>query len=68
MSPEEHYFENLIFAFAKGGLDEYDKVVENDCNTKWFSQDVKHAIEICAIYVIDCCQWNKDKVSELLEP
>ena len=30
MSSEEHYFENLLFAFARGGNDCYDKAVEND--------------------------------------
>ena len=66
MSPEEHYFENLLFAFARGGNDCYDKVVENDPNLEWFNADVKEAIETCAIYVIDCCEWDKDNVNKLL--
>ena len=67
MSPEEHYFENLLFAFAKGGNEFYGKVVENDSNPKWFDADVKKAIETCAVYVIDCCEWGKDNVSKLLD-
>ena len=66
MSPEEHYFENLLFAFANGGIDYYDRVTENDSNLEWLSADVKKAIETCAIYVIDCCKWNEDNVNKLL--
>lgn len=67
MSPEEHYFENLLFAFERGGNESFDKVVENDSNPEWFNDDVKKAIETCAIYVIDCCKWDKGNVNKLLQ-
>lgn len=64
--PEEHYFENLLFAYAKYDDEGYDKVKQNDSNIEYFDQDVKQSIEICATYVIDCCDWDKEKLSKFL--
>lgn len=68
MSPVEHYFENLLFTFAKHGLSkEYDEIKKNDSNIQYFDQNVKDAIETCTTYIIDCCNWDKNKVNELLD-
>lgn len=55
MSNEEHYFENLLYAYARGGYEGYDRCKTYDSNIGYLSDDVKRAIEICVSYVIDCC-------------
>lgn len=67
MSNKEHYFENLLFAYKDGGRDSFYKCMENDSNIKSITADAKDAIETCAIYVIDCLDWDKDKVWTLLD-
>lgn len=67
MSPEEHYFENLLFAYSNGGRDAYRKCKDNDNNTRYFSEETKRAIETCAIYVIDVCNWEQETVKQFLE-
>ena len=66
MSSQEHYFENLMYAFARFGHEGYNNTQKYDINCKYFEQDVKEAIEICATYVIDICNWDKEKVTKLL--
>lgn len=65
MSNEEHYFENLLFAYSRG-VEMYDKVKENDSNIQYLDNDVKRAIEICASYIIDCCGWNSSVLGDFL--
>lgn len=67
MSPQEHYFENLVCAFARLENEGYNNVKKHDSNPEYFGQDVKEAIEICAVYVIDICNWDKEKVTKLLK-
>ena len=66
MSNEEHYFENLLFAYSRGGIETYDKVTENDPNIRYLTDDVKRSIEICATYVIDCCNWEQNVLGDFL--
>ena len=66
MSNEEHYFENLLFAYSRGGVERYDKVKEHDSNIQYLTNDVKRAIETCASYVIDCCNWNPEVIGDFL--
>ena len=65
MSHEEHYFENLLFAYSRG-VDMYDKVKENDSNIRYLTADIKHTIETCASYVIDCCGWDSGVLGHFL--
>ena len=66
MSPEEHYFENLLFAYKRGGIEQYERCKETDSNTQYLSQDTKRAIETCASYVIDCCGWKPEDLEDFL--
>ena len=65
MSNEEHYFENLLFAYSRGG-DDMNKVKKNDSNIQYLDNDVKHAIETCATYIIDCCGWDSSVLRDFL--
>ena len=67
MSNEEHYFENLLFAYSRGGSDQYDKLKKIDSNIQYLSEEAKHAIEVCASYIIDCCGWEKDTLGDFLK-
>ena len=64
MSNQEHYFENLLFAYTRGTYDECHRF---DSNIKWLTDEEKAAIETCATYIIDCCNWDKDVVKAFLE-
>ena len=64
MSNQEHYFENLLFAYVRGYYDECHKT---DSNIRWLTDDEKKAIEMCATYIIDLCGWNRDAVRSFLE-
>ena len=66
MSNEEHYFENLLFAYSRSGVEMYDKVKENDSNIQYLGNDVKRAIEVCATYIIDCCGWESEVLGDFL--
>jgi len=66
MSNEEHYFENLLFAYKRGGIEYYERCKETDSNMQYLSQDTKRAIEICASYVIDCCGWKPEDLGNFL--
>lgn len=67
MSNEEHYFENLLFAYKRGGAERYDQCKKDDSNIMYLSDDVKRAIETCASYVIDCCGWEKEILDDFLK-
>ncbi len=67
MSNEEHYFENLLFAYKRGGIEQYERCKETDSNIQYLSQDTKRAIENCASYLIDCCGWEKETLNDFLE-
>ena len=67
MSPEEHYFENLLYAFASGGMEAYHKQEEIDSNTQYFSKETEQAIKICADYFLDCCDWLPHNTKCILE-
>ena len=66
MSPVEHYFENILFHYVKTDGKEstyrYD-----DTNTRYFSPEVKQAIQECAVYIIDCCNWNPAVIKDFLD-
>jgi hypothetical protein len=66
MSPEEHYFENLLHAYKDGGDKQYEKRKSDDRNPQYFSKETKAAIETCAIYIIDCCGWEQDTLEDFL--
>ena len=66
MSPEEHYFENLLFAYKRGGDGSYETCREKDANIKYFSNETKLAIETCAAYIIDCCGWEQNTLGDFL--
>lgn len=66
MSPEEHYFENLLYAYKRGGNGSYETCRENDVNTQYFSKETKLAIETCAAYIIDCCGWEQNVLEDFL--
>lgn len=66
MSNEEHYFENLLFSYKRGGVDQYNMCKQNDSNIQYLSSDVKRAIETCASYVIDCCGWKPGDLGDFL--
>ena len=66
MSPQEHYFENLLYAYKRGGDGSYETCRENDINTQYFSKETKLAIETCAAYVIDCCGWKQSVLEDFL--
>lgn len=67
MSPQEHYFENLLFAFVRGGREQFNKCKENDKgNLHWLDDNESKAIVTCAIYIIDCCNWNPEVVGDFL--
>ena len=66
MSNEEHYFENLLFSYKRGGSDQYELCKCKDSNIQYLNDDVKRAIEICASYIIDCCGWNQDDLGDFL--
>ena len=66
MSNQEHYFENLLFSYKRGGSEQFESCKQNDSNIKYLSTDVKRAIEICASYVIDCCGWEQDTLGDFL--
>ena len=66
MSPEEHYFENLLFSYARGGKEQYIKCKTHDLNVPYFSEEIKHAIETCSTYIIDCCGWKQDTLQNFL--
>lgn len=66
MSPEEHYFENLLHAYKNGGGEQYEKCKSSDCNPRYFSKETKKAIETCATYIIDCCGWEQDTLGDFL--
>jgi len=67
MSPQEHHFENLLVAFAKGGRDSFYNCEKHDNgNLQWLDDNERKAIVTCAIYIIDCCNWNPDVVGDFL--
>ena len=66
MSNEEHYFENLLFAYSKGGMEQYDLCKQKDSNIQYLDEKVKFAIESCASYIIDCCDWQKEYLGAFL--
>ena len=66
MIPEEHYFENLLYAYKQGGDASYEACRENDVNTQYFSKETKLIIETCAAYVIDCCGWEQSTLGNFL--
>lgn len=66
MSNEEHYFENLLFAYKRGGIELYEICRQTDSNTKYLDDSVKKSIEMCAIYVIDCCNWEQNVLGDFL--
>ena len=66
MSTQEHYFENLLYAFKRGGFENYEKCKEHDLNIEYLSSEEKAAIEICAYYVLDCCEFKQDNVTFFL--
>lgn len=67
MSNEEHYFENLLFAYARGGYGSYDQCKKDDSNIRYLSDDVKRAIEICVSYVVDCCGNDEEWLKAFLD-
>lgn len=67
MSNEEHYFENLLFSYKRGGQERYDLCKKIDSNIEYLNEDIKKAIEICASYVIDCCGWRKEDLGKFLD-
>lgn len=67
MSAEEHYFENLLAAYARGGLDMYNKISESDSNLEELDVEVKEAIETCAIHIIELCEWDEKEVGKMLK-
>lgn len=66
MSNEEHYFENLLCSYKRGGQEQYDLCKKIDSNIRYLGNDVKRAIEICASYIIDCCEWKPGIVGDFL--
>jgi len=67
MSPEEHYFENLLFKYARDGhVDYVSDLLPLDSNLSSFSYSVRKAIEACATYVIECCGWDKEVLDSFL--
>lgn len=67
MSNEEHYFENLLFAYARDGYGGYDQCKKDDSNIKYLSDDAKRAIETCVSYVVDCCGWKEEWLKAFLD-
>jgi len=67
MLPQEHYFENLLFAFKETGHKGFDDCQERDRNLEYLSKDEELAIRICATYIIDCCDWDQELVAKLLD-
>jgi len=68
MSDQEHYFENLLFAYARSDGSKFiEDLIPNDSNLKYFGPEVKKAIETCAVYIIDCCNWNPKVVGDFLQ-
>lgn len=62
MSNIEHYFENILFYYAKT-----EEFPIKDDNIKYLSKDEKEAIEICAQYIIyDLCDGSGDKLAIIL--
>ena len=64
MSCEEHYFENILYTYKRTG--DWKKAIDDKLNTDELSIEVIDAIQTCAIYIIDVCNWNKDNVAKLL--
>lgn len=65
MSPQEHYFENILFSFKNG--QSYDEAVVDKSNTQWLTIEEINAIQTCALYVINnICDWSKDKMEHIL--
>lgn len=59
MSNEEHYFENLLFAYANSDGHTYvNELIPNDSNLRYLTKEQVFAIQTCAVYIIDCCGWN----------
>ena len=67
MSAEEHYFENLLCAYIRHSDQYINELLPDDPNIKWFSKETKRAIEICASYLIDCCNWDPNVLSNFLD-
>lgn len=64
MSPQEHYFENILFRYKDTG----ELQLEDESNTHWMTWEEILTIQKCAIYVIDnLCGWDKEKVKHILE-
>ena len=66
MSSQEHYFENLLFSYKRGGGEQYEMCKQNDSNNQYLSNNVKRAIEIWASYVIDGCGWKPEDLGDFL--
>lgn len=64
MTCEEHYFENILYTYKRTG--DWENAIDDKLNTDELSTEVIDAIQTCAIYIIDVCNWNKDNVAKLL--
>jgi hypothetical protein len=67
MSAEEHYFENLLTAYARGGFELYNKISECDSNLEELNTETKETIQTCATYVIEHCDWDEKAVERMLK-
>lgn len=62
MSNIEHYFENILYYYART-----EQFPENDSNIKYLTEDEKRSIEYCAQYIIyDICDGSGDQLSTIL--
>ena len=64
MSPQEHYFENILYNYKRTGKLQ----LEDEANTHWMTWEEIQAVQKCAIYVLDnICKWDQKNVEHILE-